>query len=42
MPPSVKGLRSVDEIDAVLSADMKELFENREADKEAFDKLFAE
>lgn len=37
-----EGLRSVDEIDAVLSADMKELFENREADKEAFDKLFAE
>lgn len=37
-----EGLKAVDEIENVLTADMKELFENRESDKEEFDQLFAQ
>lgn len=37
-----EGLRKADELDIVLDADMNELFQNREADKEAFSNLFAE
>ncbi|WP_235956447.1 ABC transporter substrate-binding protein [Ruoffia halotolerans] len=37
-----EGLRTAEELDTVLSADMNELFQNRDADKQQFDELFAE
>lgn len=37
-----EGLRTAEELDTVLSADMNELFQNRDADKQQFDDLFAQ
>lgn len=37
-----EGLLTAEELDSIITADMAELFQNREADKEQFDQLFAQ